>query len=52
MKHPVAAMIFGLFTSDGKKMNPVFFPSSLKTTADVYLDLFKKKGSALGDVQL
>ena len=43
MKHPATAMVFGVIASDGEKKMTVFFPSGLKITADIYLDVLKKK---------
>ena len=37
-KHPSQIMMFGLVTSDGRKMDPVFLPSGLRMGAKEYID--------------
>lgn len=38
-KHPASVMVFGLVSSDGKKMPPVFIKQGLKVNTDVYLGI-------------
>ena len=40
-KHPASVMMFGLVSSDGKKMPPVFFKKNEKVTKEVYLKVLK-----------
>lgn len=42
-KHPASVMVFGLVSSDGKKMPPVFVPSGVRINTDRYLDILQKK---------
>ena len=41
-KHPASVMVFGLVSSDGKKMPLVFVDQGVKITADVYIDILQK----------
>ena len=36
-------MVFGLISSDGKKMPPVFIPSEVRINTDKYLDIMNEK---------
>jgi inhibitor of nuclear factor kappa-B kinase subunit alpha len=38
-KHPQSVMVFGLVASDGKKMDPFFWPKGTKINADAYIDV-------------
>lgn len=38
MKHPRQVMMFGLVSSDGKKMSPVFLDSGLRLDSKLYID--------------
>jgi hypothetical protein len=41
-KHPASVMVFGLISSDGKKMPPYFFPVGTKIDSDVYIDMLQE----------
>jgi Asp-tRNA(Asn)/Glu-tRNA(Gln) amidotransferase C subunit len=41
-KHPASTMMFGLVSSDGKKMPPVFIPAGVKVNTDVYIGILQK----------
>lgn len=42
-KHPASVMVFGLISSDGKKMPPVFIPSGVRINTDKYLAIMNDK---------
>lgn len=42
-KHPASVMVFGLVSSDGKKMPPVFVPSGVRINTEVYIDILAQK---------
>ncbi len=41
-KHPASIIVFGLISSDVKKMPPYFFPVCTKIDSEVYIDMLKK----------
>jgi hypothetical protein len=40
-KHPASTMMFGLVSSDGKKMPPVFFPAGTKVNSEEYINVLQ-----------
>lgn len=42
-KHPASVMVFGLVSSDGKKMPPVFIPSGIRINTDRYLEILESE---------
>jgi transposase len=40
-KHPQSVMCFGLVASDGKKMDPFFWPAGTKINADAYIEVLQ-----------
>ena len=42
-KHPASVMVFGLISSDGKRMAPHFFPVGTRINSDEYIKVLKTK---------
>jgi hypothetical protein len=42
-KHPANVMVFGLVSSDGKKMAPHFFPVGTRIDSEKYIEVLKNK---------
>ncbi len=42
-KHPSSAMMLGVVDSDGKRMQPVWFPTGVKVGTKEYLDVLEMK---------
>ena len=43
IKHPASVMVFGLVSSDGKKMPPVFSPSVGRINTEINLEILRNK---------